>query len=71
MIKTSINTTLLRNLIEESGLKMVFIAESLEITNKSLNNKINGIWEFRIGEIKKLCELLNIDRYTREKIFGI
>lgn len=63
------NTELLEKTIELSGLKKGYIAEKLGITRQSLTNKIMGSYEFKQGEISDMCDLLNIDTKTKEKIF--
>lgn len=54
------NTNLLRQKIEESGLKLQFIADKLGISRATLTAKINGTSEFNQTEIQTLCDLLNI-----------
>lgn len=54
------NTNLLRQKIEESGLKLQFIADKLGISRQTLIAKINGKSEFNQTEIQILCDLLNI-----------
>lgn len=64
------NTTLLRSIIKESGIKYVCIAEKLGISRYALSLKIDNKNEFKAGEIKKLCELLGIDSAEQmESIF--
>lgn len=71
MIRTSIDTTTLRKIIKKSGYKTEYLAKMLEIRRSSFNRKVAGGTEFRIGEILRLCSLLDIDKPTREKIFHI
>lgn len=71
MIKTTIDTEALRKIISKSGYKLDYLAGMLEVKRSTLNRKIAGENEFRIGEILRLCAILNIDRETREKIFHI
>ena len=66
------NTKLLRNIISSKGLKYGYIAEQLNISHQSLIRKIENKTEFKAGEIKKLCELLEINDYEeKESIFFI
>ena len=60
------NTNLLRQKIEESGLKLQFIADKLGISRQTLIAKINGKSEFNQTEIQILCDLLNI-KLLKEK----
>lgn len=55
------DTILLRKYIEESGLKLQFIADKIGITRPSLTNKITNASEFKASEIQALCDLLGID----------
>lgn len=54
------DTTKLSQIIDESGLKMAYIAQNIGISGYSLSKKINNVTEFKTSEIKKLCKLLNI-----------
>ena len=54
------NTERLENLIRQSGLKKVFIAEKLNISTQALRNKTSNISQFLPSEINKLCDLLGI-----------
>lgn len=61
------NTTLLEKLIEESGLKLSFIAAKLGITRQALYKKIKGLVQFTGPEIKIMCELLNLKTWANIK----
>lgn len=63
------NEMLLRKKIEESGLKLCFIASKVGITYQALLNKMNNKSEFRAGEIQALCDLLGIGPQDKEDIF--
>ena len=63
------NTKLLRQVIKDSGYRLRFIAEYLGISYQGFSNKINGLYEFKISEISKLCALLKISNELRESIF--
>lgn len=66
------NTKLLREVIFNKGLKYGFIAEKLGIRHQSLIRKIENETEFKAGEIKKLCELLEINDFQeKERIFFV
>jgi len=64
-----LNKELLRETIEGSGYKLIFIASKLDVTYQGLLNKLNGITEFKLSEVRTLCDLLNIDNQTKEDIF--
>lgn len=64
------NTQKLKEKIDESGLKIGFIAEKLDISYHWLKQKIDGKVHFKAYEIKILCEVLGIsDLEERESIF--
>lgn len=54
------NTRLLKEKIENSGLKLGFIADKLGVSRPTLRTRIEGESDFRVYEIVLLCELLNI-----------
>lgn len=58
------NTKLLEELIRESGLRLGFIAEKLGISRQALYKKIKGLVSFNQNEIKMLCELLHITKWS-------
>lgn len=64
------NTKLLNELIQQSGLKKVYIAEKIGVTPVGLYNLINGKSEFKASQISKMCDLLGIeDPELKEAIF--
>lgn len=64
------NSALLGNKIKESGLKLGFIAEKLEISYPWLKRKINGEVPLKAYEIQILCDLLQItDLAEKDEIF--
>ena len=64
------NTNLLRQKIDESGLKLQFIAEQVGISRFALLQKIENRTEFRVSEVATLCKLLGIKTMTeRARIF--
>lgn len=63
------DTKLLKQVINESGLKRYFLAEQLGLTYPGLQNKIHNKSEFKASEIKKISEILSIDNELRERIF--
>ena len=65
-----VDTKLLRQKIDDSGLKMDFIANQIGISRYGFYNKVNGKSDFRTGEVATLCKLLSITDLTeKESIF--
>lgn len=63
------NVNMLKEYILKSGYKIYFIAEKLGISYPCLQTRLNNKTDFRQTEIYTLCDLLNIDPDTRDKIF--
>lgn len=62
---------LLRSCIDNSGLKLYYIAEQLGINRFTLRKKIDGETEFKASEVAILSELLNLTgEQTNEIFFG-
>lgn len=61
-----VNTKLLKEKLEKSGLRTGFICKALKISRKTFYNRVNGVYPFRTPEVEKLCELLHITS-LREK----
>ena len=59
------NTALLEKLINDSGLKLSFIAQKLGITRQALYKKIKGLVQFTGREIKIMCDLLNLKTWAK------
>lgn len=59
------NTTLLKKLIQESGLKLSFIADQLGISRYALYKKIDGAVQFTGKEIKIMCKLLKLKSWAK------
>ena len=64
-----INSSILRNKIEQSGVKYKYLAEQLNISSYGLQLKIDGKNEFLVSEVAMLCNLLSLTRKEREDIF--
>lgn len=65
-----VDTQLLDNAINESGLKRSYLADKLGISVQSLRLKMNNKYDFRSNEVITLCQELNITKLTdKEKIF--
>lgn len=63
------NTKLLRDKIKESGYKLYYIAERLNISYQCLLNKMNNKTEMKAAEISVLCQILKISKKEKEAIF--
>ena len=64
------NTTLLKQIIDDSGLKMGYIADFLGISRQALWKKVNNLSPFDQYEIDKMCEVLKITALrTKEAVF--
>lgn len=63
------DTARLKDLVKESGLKKVFIAEKLGITYQGYQKKESGNSEFSASEIKTLKKLLNLSTKEVCEIF--
>ena len=55
------NTALLRRRIEECGLRMDEIAQTIGISTNSLHNKLNGKTQFLSKEIVVISRILEIE----------
>lgn len=64
------DSSALRKLIAERGLKMKFIAESLGLSQYGFQLKVDNKNDFKISEVKVLCKLLGIESLEeKERIF--
>lgn len=64
------NTELLKEKIEQSGLKIGFIADFIGISRQLLWKKINNLTPFNQYEIDKFCDVLRITSLKeKEAIF--
>lgn len=63
------NQRLLRQKIDESGLKMHFIAGKLGISYQAFLNKLTGETEFKVSEVRILKRLLNLTDEEVQLIF--
>lgn len=59
----------LKNAIKKSGYRMDFLAKSLGLSYQGFYNKVNAESDFKISEIKCLCELLKLSNLEMCKIF--
>lgn len=63
------NGSLLKNVINDSGVKLKFIALQLGLSEYGLRRKIDGVSEFKNSEIVAITELLSLTVSQRENIF--
>lgn len=64
------DTLLLKKKIEESGLKVAFIAQYVGLSRAGLYKKINNLSSFTQLEIVKMCRVLRIQSIQeKEAIF--
>lgn len=64
------NSAELRARIDSLGLRYNYLAQQLGLTPYGLALKINNTNEFKISEVARLCELLNIKSLKeRDRIF--
>ncbi len=59
----------LRKKIDESGLKMIYIADQLGIHRVTLRDKLLGKTEFTVSEAGKLADILKLNRVEKDDIF--
>lgn len=63
------NSELLKNRIDESGVKLKFLAIKLGISPYGLKLKLDGINEFKNSEIINISDALNLTAKERDSIF--
>lgn len=63
------NVDLLNDYICKKGVKKVWIAEKLGISQQTLISKLNGTVDFKVSEMNKLQEILGIDDKNMKSIF--
>lgn len=61
----------LNKVIENSGLKLTFIARALKLSREGFYKKLNNQTEFKASEIVKMQEILNLSNEQRDKIFFV
>ncbi len=64
-----VNKQLLDQKIEESGLKVNYIAKKLGVSRSGFDKKRSGELNFRVSEIFVLCALLRINEEEQNNIF--
>lgn len=70
MVKTQhVDTGLLNQYIENSGLKIGYIVDTLGISRQAFDRKRNGLISFKASEVYVLCDLLRISNADKLSIF--
>lgn len=70
MIKTQdVDTELLDDYIENSGLRISYLCETLGISRQAFDKKRKGLISFRASEVYVLCDLLRIPPDMKKIIF--
>ena len=64
-----VRTDILKAKIDESGIKYKKIAETLDISIKTLYNKMRGTTDFSVIEAKALAELIGLNTEESNQIF--
>lgn len=64
-----LNTQLLDERIEKSGLRIGFIVETLGLSRNGFDKKRKGKTPFRTAEVYVICDLLKLSDYDRDLIF--
>lgn len=59
----------LKNIIDDSGITMVAIAQKTGIGRVTLYNRFNGIGEFTASEIQSLSDVLHLSNSERNRVF--
>lgn len=63
------NTVRLKETINQRGISITFIANTIGITREGLYNKLNGETEFKGSEIAKISKILRLTNKERDDIF--
>ncbi len=65
----AVDTKLLDEWIDQSGLKTSFLVDQLGISRQAFDKKRKGITKFRKSEVYVMCDLLRIPGEISAKIF--
>lgn len=63
------NTNKLKGKLAERGMTQSQLAEAIDISASSFSFKINNEVEFKVGEIKRIQNVLGLTRDERDTIF--
>lgn len=64
-----VNTQLLDEKIDSSGLRVGFIVDTLGLSRNGFDKKRKGKLAFRVAEIYVLCDILKISEDDKKRIF--
>ena len=64
-----INLSKLKEKIEKKGLKKKVVARELDLTPYGLSKKLEGTTEFKVSEVVKLSNLLDLTDDEKNAIF--
>lgn len=64
-----VDISMLKDIINNSGMTMVAVAEKAGVKRETLYNRLNGIGEFTASEISGLRSALRLTRKQSEQIF--
>ena len=64
-----VNLDLLRENKKKSGLRISFICDRLGLSREAFRLKMNGTREFKVSEMKTLCDVLELTPDVRDAIF--
>jgi len=59
----------LKQIIDDKGYKLSYVASKLSLTREALYKKLRGDTEFKASEIAKLVELLKLTSKETKNIF--
>ena len=65
----SLNSVILKDIIDDSGITMTAIAEKLGISRESLYHKVNGKTEFTASQIMAVQKILHLSNDARDAVF--
>lgn len=66
-----VNSNKLKAKMIEKGYNQKTLANAMGIATQTLNYKINGVREFKVSEIEKLCSLLSISKRETGQFFFV
>ena len=64
-----VNIELLKDVIDDSGMTMVALANKSGIQRETLYQRLKGVGEFTASEIVGLVDALKLNKTQRESIF--